>query len=418
MLTTELVKNIILAIVLGSLIGLQREYVRKRDKELSFAGVRTFILISLLGSLSIYLSQITTPGLFIVVTAMVILFIICAYLLESYFTKRIGSTTEFSSIITFFIGAFCALGNTYLAVFVAVATTSILAIKERLHEFVVKLNEKEIYSTLKFAIIAFIILPLLPNKAYGPYNVFNPFVIWLMVVLISGISFIAYILIKIFGTKKGLVITGFLGGLISSTAITTSFSAQSKKAMRTVNPFVFGIVIAGATMFIRVLIEVSVLNKSLLSYLAIPLGIMAAVGVLAALFVWLKKDKESEIVSDIEFSSPFRLSPALKFGLLFGAVLFISKVGQVFVGDKAIYVISLLSGLADVDAITVSMANLSRMGDISQQTAVAAITLAVSANTLFKAGIVYFMGSRKVSKQVAIIFIIMLVLGLSAAFFL
>src|SRR3989338_5029759 len=172
MLTTELVKNIILAIVLGSLIGLQREYVRKRDKELSFAGVRTFILISLLGSLSIYLSQITTPGLFIVVTAMVILFIICAYLLESYFTKRIGSTTEFSSIITFFIGAFCALGNTYLAVFVAVATTSILAIKERLHEFVVKLNEKEIYSTLKFAIIAFIILPLLPNKAYGPYNVF------------------------------------------------------------------------------------------------------------------------------------------------------------------------------------------------------------------------------------------------------
>ncbi len=238
MLTLEIAKNILISILLGSLIGLQREYVKMRDKEIRFAGFRTFMLISLLGSISVYISQITNQNIFLIITAGYLLFVIFAYAVESYFSKNIGATTELSSIIAFFVGVFCALDKIYVAVFIAIVTTTILTLKEHLHTFAFKLKEQELYSTLKFAIIAFVILPLLPNQAYGPYGVLNPYVIWLMVVLISGIGFIAYILIKIFGAKRGLGITGLLGGLISSTAITISFSSQSKKTIKAANLFV------------------------------------------------------------------------------------------------------------------------------------------------------------------------------------
>ncbi len=165
-------------------------------------------------------------------------------------------------------------------------------------------------------------------------------------------------------------------------------------------------------MFIRVIIAVSVLNRDLLKSLIIPLGVMAGVGLLSALIIWLRKEKSSGVSTDVNFESPFTLSPALKFGIFFGVILFLSKAGQVLIGNHAIYGISFLSGLADVDAITVSMANLAKSGDISQTVATIAITIATATNTLVKAGIAYFMGSREVSKKVLAIFLIMLLFGL------
>jgi uncharacterized membrane protein (DUF4010 family) len=417
MLTLEVVKSIVLALLLGSVIGLQREHVRLREEHQKFAGIRTFTLISLLGALAVYISELTVAWLFGAITILYILFVIAAYMLESHIAKDIGATTEVASIITFIIGALCALGHIYTPVFITITTASILALKDVLHKFAHRVNEQEIYSTLKFAILAFIILPLLPDKGYGPFGVFNPFYFMLMVVLILGISFVAYILIKLFGAKKGLGLTGALGGMISSTAITTSLSAQSKKGFRNPNLYVFGIVIAGSMMFPRVLIEVWVLNKSLLGNLALPLLTCTGVGLVASYALWRGKD-HVDSKPRVEFSSPFTFGPAIKFGIFFAAVLFLTTAGQEIVGEKAIYAVSALSGLADVDAITVSASNLSKSGEIASESATLAILIGVATNTLFKAIIVLFMGSREVAKKVGIVFSLMLLAGAFMLFFL
>jgi len=415
--TLEVLRNFVIALALGGLIGLQREHVKEEKGKPSFAGLRTFVLISLLGGVGAYLGALLNKNIFYIILAGYIIMSIVAYILESKAANHIGATTEIASVLTFLVGSLCVLNQVRVAIFIAVIITLFLALKKPLHEFAKNLKKEELYSTIKFAIIAFIILPFLPNSAYGPLDVLNPYIIWLMVVLISGISFAAYILIKIVGTKRGLGITGFLGGLISSTAVTTSLAAQSKQLKKVVNPFVFGILIASATMFIRVLIEVSVLNRALLGSLILPMGIMAIVGFASAIFIWFKKEKNSAVGQKLKFSSPFTLSPALKFGIFFGVILFVSKAGQVFLGTKGVYIVSFISGLADIDAITVSMANLARTGDIAPNIAVSAITIAACTNTAVKAGIAYWLGTKEVGWKVIAIFALILLCGLIAAFF-
>jgi len=410
LLTFEVAKNIGLAILLGSLIGLQREHsTKKGDKR--FAGIRTFMLISLLGAMSVHLSQVSDPRVLLVITGAFMIFVIAAYYRESA-GGMIGATTEVASMVAFLIGAFCALEKVYTAVFVAIATTAILEFKGRLHDFAARIKEREIYSTLSFTILAFVILPLLPNTEYGfgAYKVFNPFFIMLMVVLICGMSFAAYILIKALGEQRGLGLTGLLGGFISSTAITTTLATQSKRTPF-VKPVVFGIVTAGSIMFIRVLIMVSVLNKELFKELLIPFGIMATVGFIAALTQWKEKNHDPHLHKHVTISSPFTYGPALKFALFFTLILFLSKAGQMFVGDKALYALSLFSGLVDVDPITVSLANSSNAGEVLSAVAVLSIMIAAAANTLFKAGIVFALGTREVAYRVLVIFLVMLICG-------
>ena len=414
MLTVEIVKNMVLALLLGSLIGLQREHSRKHDNKPRFAGIRTFMLTSLLGAIGVYISREISPYLFIAIFVGYLIFVMVAYFIESSSSKDIGATTELANVISFLCGAFCALGEIYLAVFIAVVTTGILALKGKLHRFASSVHENEIYSTVKFAVLAFIILPLLPNRGFGPYEVFNQFLIMLMIVLISGMSFGAYILIKALGPKKGLGAMGMLGGFISSTAITTSLASQSKKS-GAVNVFVFGIVVAGSMMIVRVLIALFVLNRELVTPLLFPLALMALTGFGFSLWFWTRKEDANDVAQSVSISSPFTLSPALKFGAIFAAVLFLTKAGQAYMGDRAIYVISLLSGLLDVDAIVVSMANLMKSAQVMQETAVLAILIAIAANTLFKAGVTGVMGSRDVARKVTSIFLVMLLAGFLAA---
>jgi uncharacterized membrane protein (DUF4010 family) len=209
--------------------------------------------------------------------------------------------------------------------------------------------------------------------------------------------------------------TGALGGMISSTAITTSLSAQSKKGFKNPNLYVFGIVIAGVMMFPRVLIEVWILNKSLLEGIVPPILACMAVGLLASYVLWKRKD-DSDSKPRVEFSSPFTFGPAIKFGIFFTSVLFLTTAGQELLGEKAIYGVSALSGLADVDAITVSASNLSKSGEIASDVATIAILIGIAANTFFKAFIVLFMGSRQVAKKVGWIFFLMILAGAITVF--
>jgi len=409
--------NFLIAIALGVLVGLEREFALSREKKESFGGIRTFTLVSILGALVGYLASIYSFWILVAGIVCFAVFAIVFYLTESQITKSLGATTEIASFTVFIIGMLCMSGQLRLAVISAIVVTLFLSLKGPLHTFVHKVSKEDIYSTLKFAIIAFVILPFLPNQVYGPYGVFNPYKIWLIVVLISGISFIGYIAMKTVGAKKGMGLTGFLGGFVSSTAVSMSMSNTSKKITKMVNPFVFAMVIASSTMFFRVLVIIGILNKAILPKLLIPLIAMGVTGAIAALFVWTRKEKVSEKEKDVKISSPFTIKPALKFAVFFIIVLFIAKIGFQYLGSKGMYLTALLSGLADVDALTVSVAELTRTGGITASVGVFSVVIAVIVNTIVKAGIANIFGSSEFKKKINIIFAAIIVVGVISLLF-
>ena len=285
-----------------------------------------------------------------------------------------------------------------------------------------RLKNQEVKSTLVFAVIAFVILPLLPNQSYGPFGAFNPYLIWLMVVFICGISFLSYVVIKLFGVKRGIGLTGFFAGLISSTALAFDFADQSKKNKGVVDPYVFAIVIASSAMFFRILVEVAVLSETLFSKIFWPMATMGAIGILAAIYLWIGKtdgrDVEKSIREKIvKMKTPFSLINALKFGLLFAVVLFVAHAALVLLGDRGLYITSVLSGLFDVDAITISIINLINEGGASLHIGSIGVILAAMANTFTKAMIFVFLGNKKVAIQIIKVFSLILAGGVVATFF-
>ena len=395
-------QNLVITLLLGGLIGLEREKDRKSKDLHEFGGIRTMALVSMLGYLAYFLFG-DDAVLFPVLTGGFIMLILASYLVCSYLNKRTGATSEVAAFFVYLVGVLMAMNETLYAAVISLIVLLLLYFKEALHGFARGVKKKEIYSTLKFIAVVFVVLPLLPNETFGPLDVLNPYVIWLMIILVASISFASYIAIKLVGPRKGIGLGGFLGGLISSTAVSMSFSQLSKKAKKLVNPFVFGIMIASTAMFFRILLEVAVLNQDLMAYLSAPMISMGCMGLLISLFYWFRKVKDPDKTvsdKDLNFSSPFRLWSAMKFGLFFAALLFISKFASEYFGDQGLYLAALISGLADVDAITVSMANLTATKDVTLIAGATAVTIAAMANTLVKGGIVFMFASRGVGLRV------------------
>lgn len=406
-----------IAIVLGSLIGLEREHKYQKLGLDTFGGIRTFALIGMLGALayifssfSIIFSVALTVGFFSL--------LIASYLVSARKYEKIGFTSEIAAVLVYLIGVLSGMQKFLLATVVGLATLCILYFKKPLHKWAEQLKNEEVVSTIQFIVIAFVILPLLPNQEFGPYGFFNPYIVWLMVVFISGISFASYIAIRLFGAKKGIGLTGFLAGLISSTALTLSFSGESKKNPKVINPYVMAIVIACTAMFFRILIEIAVLNRDLLMRLLIPMLTMGIVGAAGVLYFWFKKDRlpEATVEHALSMKSPFSLVPALKFGAFFALILFLVKFGNAALGAKGIYLTSILSGIIDVDAITVSMANLAN-NELLQSSAVTAIIIAAMVNTFVKGAIFIFLGNRKAAWKIIAVFGLMLGAGGISLFF-
>lgn len=410
------------ALALSVLIGLERERSKQKSAGQAFAGLRTFILLGILGFLAFHLIDISEV-LFGLVSFSVFAFIGISYFVSAYKNGRIGLTTEIAAVLTFLIGGLCRLEYFVLATSIALVILTVLYFKIPLHKLAAKLKKDELQSAIKFILIAFVVLPLLPDKGYGPYELINPYIIWLMVVFVSGISFVSYIAIKVLGTRKGIGVTGFFAGLISSTALALNFSKQSKENRFIVNPYAFALIVASTAMFLRVLLEVFVLNSLLLAELLKPFLAMATVGAISAAVLWKMGDDErndskaTKGATDHRLKSPFRLVPALQFGILFALVMIISKLGQIYLGEQGIYLVSSVSGLTDMDAITVSMANLAKDSSISGVTATTAITIAAVTNTLFKGVIFAVLGARKVAARVLVVFGLMVAAGAASLFF-
>jgi uncharacterized membrane protein (DUF4010 family) len=384
------------ALVIGILIGMERERAAEvRDLKLS-AGVRTIALLALVGCMGGLLSDITaSPWPLVAVLAVVGGLIIAAY----HRAGGGGSTSEVAAFVAVLCGAVAYWEYYSVATAIAVVSTMLLSFKREMHKFAHNLSGEDIYSTLKFAAITVIVLPILPDRTFGPppFDALNPYKIWLMVVFISAISFLGYVLMKVVNVKHGIALTGLLGGLVSSTAVTLSFGRRSKENDDLSAHFALAITVAWVIMFVRVLVQIGALNLPLLNILWLPLLLAALILAVYAGFLYFRHKDDSG--QEVSLVNPFELRPALTFGAIYAISLLIARAAQVYFGEIGIYVSSVLTGSLDVNAVTLTMAELSNQEQgVELNVAAEAVVLAAIANTIVRSIMVYVTGASRLRR--------------------
>jgi uncharacterized membrane protein (DUF4010 family) len=399
-----LLQSLGVALGIGLLIGLERGWhERSAEDGRRIAGVRTFGLIGLTGGLAGILSA--HFGVWVLVAALLGL---SAILVASYWAANrqdngVGITTEVASLLTFILGAAAVAGYTYTAVVSAVVITILLGMKAILHRGLLKLSETELFAIFKLLLIALVILPVLPNGDFGPWGALNPFVIGWMILLLAGLSFIGYFAMRILGPQRGLLLTSVFGGLVSSTALTLVFSRLARNGSGVMAVLSIGIVIASVTLFPRVAIEVGLVNQALAIKLIPVLGGMLLVGLGGVLLWWRYGIRQQNKGMDVEpvLKNPLELTAALRFGLLLVTIMVFARAMQQVAGDAGIYVLAAISGLADVDALSLSLAKMAADAQVAPSVATGAIVLAILVNTTVKAALAYVIGGKVLGLRVA-----------------
>jgi uncharacterized membrane protein (DUF4010 family) len=406
----ESLPQFITSLAIGLLIGLERE-----RKESPKAGLRTFALVAMFGTLAALLSEkMGTPWLLIAGLLAVAAMIIAAYLNDHSIDSDPGTTTVIALLMSYGLGAMIWYGLVKLAVMLAIGVTALLYFKPELRGISQRMARRDLVAVLQFSVLTFIVLPILPNQDFGPYNAINPHQAWLMVVLISGISLTGYVALKVVGTRYGAPLLGFLGGVVSSTATTLVYAKNSKSSTAAANLAASVIVIASIVVMLRLMVLSTLLSDATLPHLLGVLAFGTVAGLIVALYNWRKMDKASELFVP-ETSNPAELHTALGFGLMYVAVLLGASWMMDVAGSQGMYAVALISGLTDVDAITLSSLRMSNLGQLTEQQTTASITIAFLANLAFKFGIVGFIGGWPLARKVAISFATIacgLVLGL------
>jgi uncharacterized membrane protein (DUF4010 family) len=314
----------------------------------------------------------------------------------------------------FGVGALLVAGYTMPAVVLGGATAVLLHSKPRLQRLVGSLSDTDARAIFQFVLLALVILPLLPNETYGPYDVLNPFKIWMMVVLIVGISLVAYVAYRIVGARAGSILGGIFGGLISSTATTVSFARQGKRDPGAVGTAALVIVIASTIVLVRVVIEIAAVARGLLPELVLPFG--AIFVLMAGISAWLHFRLRQGNAQAPEHGNPSQLKPAIVFGALYGVILLLVAFVKDYFGDRAIYAAAVISGLTDVDALTLSVAELFNQDRVSGDMAWRSILLATLSNLAFKAGAAGVLGGSKLFRIVGPAFGATIAAGLGVIF--
>jgi len=405
----------LVSLLIGALIGTERQRRLAEDKVRGVAGLRTFTLIALLGALSATLANQYGSSFAIAALASFTILAGIAYAASASTLGRIDFTAAVAAVVTYTLGMLSSFPDTVpLSVALAIVVTWILATRTTTHRYVeAYLSETDLLDTLKMGIIALVIYPLLPDTPLDPWGVLNPRQIWLFVVLVSLIGYVGYILIRILGAQRGLILTGVLGGLVSSTAVASAMACEVKDNREIISSAVFATVIASCTMFPRVLFVVLIVNRNLFLALLPPLITMAIVGIALAYLLLIRHSPLQG--KEVAVKDPFRIIPALEFGAFFAFVLLVSKLANMYFGNAGTYAASTIAGLADVDAITLSMATLAQ-STLEPSVAITSITLAAVTNTLVKLAIAYTLGTSEFGNKVAVIFVPMVLAGLLVMF--
>ena len=400
----HLLVRLAVAAGIGFLIGLEREFAKQvRDRtpdaataEKKFAGLRTFTLIALLGFLSALFASSVGGWFFGLTLAGFIALLVTSYR-ASIQRGDVGATSEVTALITFLLGGLAYEGHLLFIIIVAVLVLLLLSFKLPLHQFVKTLNEQEVRAIIEFVVLTVLVLPFLPNEGYGPHGTWNPKEIWTMVVLVSGISLVGYLLAKVLGNGKGTLLAGILGGLVSSTAVALSLARRAADGATRVQPLALGIVAASAIMFLRVLLELFVVNRPMALIMLAPLVLIAGVGLFTA---WSMNGHRTDGDETRPLlTNPLNFRVALQFALLYALVRWVVVWADERFGQAGTYVAGALAGVTDVDAITLSMA---RMGQLPGWETQALITILIAAtvNTLVKLSIVLVVGGQALRKQV------------------
>ncbi len=407
-LTSEIIFKIFFSLGLGLIIGLEREHRTKLGE--TFAGIRTIPLITILGTLSAYIYENYWDKVFYFTFGAIVLYTILNFYLE--YQKDVGITTEITILIAYIIGIFVYFEQFYTATVLTVITAVLLALKNVLESFAKKLSQEDIVAILKFIIITAVIYPILPDKNIGWFNAFNIKDIWKMVIIVSTLDFIGYALLKWKGAKS-LWLNGVIGGLVSSTAVSYELAKKVKEYPSLINSATLGIALAWTIMNFRVIFLAGIISIELAKSITIPL-VLASIGFLLA--IWFKQKMKRKVYtkgkSNLSISNPFELKSALQFGLLYALIVFSIKVLDFYLGNEGIYLASLISGVIDVDAITLSISRFFANGRIETDVAVKGILLAVLSNSFFKFGYIYFFGTKELAKNIFIFLLILTVITL------
>lgn len=399
--------GLLISLAIGLIIGLEREYDKLKD-EVGFAGIRTFPIVTILGFVIGTLSETFSPWFLMVGLGSFILFIGIGQLLKTRMESGLGMTTNLALITTFVLGIMVSQALYRDSVATAVIVVTLLSLKTTFRSIIQNITHQELFAFIKFVIIALLILPFLPNRDYGAGGLLNPFEIGSIVVIVSFLNFIGYFLVKFVGSRKGILLTAILGGIISSTAVAWNYAAKSKENPELSREYSAGIIIASAIMFPRLALLAAIFNTAVLAELAFPSIILTLICLIPAIFFIRKRT--DQVATKIDLGNPLNMLNALSFTAIYIVILYAVYYGNEYLGESGLYYSAIIAGLADTTAITISMAKFSMDG---QQLSLAALVIiaATLSNTLVKLGIVFSRGSKTTARLVGYIFGAVIVVG-------
>lgn len=390
----ETLQAFITSLAIGLLIGLERE-----RSPAAKAGLRTFTLVALFGTLCAMLAATTGSGWLLAAGLIAVaMLIVAAYFGSPAAEGDPGTTTEIALLLCYGLGALVWYGYATLAIMLAIATTMLLYFKPELRGLSQRLERRDLLSILQFGVLSFVILPILPNQGYGPYGALNPHHIWLMVVLLSGISLSGYIALRLVGQRYGAPLLGIMGGLVSSTATTLIYARHGKTDASLARLAVPVILLANLVVIVRLGVIGAAVAPAILPDLLPVLGGGLALGLLATAYGWRKlRVEENPPMPAVK--NPAEIRSSLMLGLVYAAVLFFAAWLSDYAGSRGLYAVAVVSGLTDVDPITLSSLRLYNLARLQPEQAVTAITLALVANLAFKFCLVAFIGGPALARR-------------------
>lgn len=398
--------DLAIALGLGLLVGLQKERA-----ESPLAGLRTFALVTWAGAMAALVGQATTQwvlvgGLLAVAALMVTG---NAVLMKTEPESDPGQTTEAAVVLMYLIGALVVVGPREVAIVGGAATAVLLHLREELRTWVGKLSDADVRAIMQFVLISLVILPVLPDQAFGPYAVVNPRQVWWMVVLIVGLNLAGYAAFRVMGSNAGTALAGVLGGVISSTATTVSYARLTKEKAGRDKTAAVVVWIASGVVFIRVLVEIAAVSSDLFRVAVWPICVMLGVFAVMTAFVWKTATAPSD--TPLEPANPTELKPAVMFGALYALVLLVVAAGQDLMGDAGLFAAAAVSGLTDVDAITLSTARLVSTERLSADIGWRLVLIATLSNLVFKLGLAAMLGSRVFARRLGRLGVVALAAG-------
>ncbi len=402
-----------IALFIGALVGVERTH-HQLSQPTSLAGIRTFILFSEFGAITAWLSRaMGSSAVFVGGLVCVTAVVLAGYVLQRRGPEEpIGVTTEMAAALVYVLGALAVYGPALIAVALAIVTAGLLALKGTLHEAVERVRREELMATLRLLFASFIVLPLLPNHPVDPWGALNPFKLWLLVILISGLSMVGYVAVRLVGPSRGTVLAGLLGGMVSSTAVTLTFARQSREEPELSRSLGTGTLLAWTVMYFRVLVLIGVLRWPLLPKAALPIGAMALAGVGLAILALRDYDRTPATArQELVLKNPFRLWPAMKFAALFAVVLVVSKLIQAAAPGQGLYWFSAVAGFADVDPIVLSLTDLHAKAEATTLVVVRGLVIAAIANTVAKLGLLAVLGTRQLAWRLVPATVLMAAVG-------